>query len=285
MRKKAPKRYDLVKDYFLKICDRGHHSLKSFTLSPEELHNGRIPNGYEFVEFSEWDKYLEGKGRANTADLIKRDIKVFWAVENIRDQKKISIEDSKFAEGAVSIAVKTWSADLGPHLGESVVAEIYKNYAPVFRFLKNENSTLNFPLRDAAAYALREMKVLNNWFPNIPPGICEDLHKIFKLPVENNIEKEIEIYQRIRNKSFGVTYLHPLRLKQISMGDFNNRFENRSERITNAIKDASTKYNIEFSKIIEFYHHYRLIEADDNNQDRLRVYERLQSDLRDIFSA
>ena len=172
-------------------------------------------------------------------------------------------------------------ADSG--LGDDAIKQVYKNYAPIFRFLRGEDRTLSFPLRDAATYALREMKVLTGRYPiNRPTGILEDIHKILELPFEEDIEEEIAIYQRVRNKAFRVTYVHPLRLKWLSMGDFKDRLENRSEKIRNALEKISSINNYDFKKTVTIYHHYRLIEAEDNGQNRFKVYERMQSDLKEL---
>ena len=140
-----------------------------------------------------------------------------------------------------------------------------------------------FALRAGAAYALREMKTLTGKYPIArPTGIIEDIHRILELPFEEDIEKEIAAYQIIREKAFKVTFIHSLRLKCLSLGDFKIRFENRSEKIRKTMQKVSSKCNFNFEALITIYHHYRLIEAEDNGQDRFKVYERLQSDLEDI---
>jgi len=308
LRKKTAKRFELVENYLLKICDRGHHTyfnveLRELSLDEiTELCEGRVPNikqmvnsGYADIrQESEWDKYLEGKGRSNTTDLIQRDVKLYWAIENIRKQEKVS------KARAIEIVSENWPSGLGAYLGEHAIDEIYRNYAPVFRLVKKtykifekvnsnwlektvvleEDPTLNFPLRDGAAYALREMKVITGRYPiDRPTGIFEDIHRIFELPFEEDIEREIEIYQRIRKRAFGVTYNHPLGLKLLSMGSFRDRLEDTSNRLGNTIKQVSRVYEYDFNKLITLYRHYRLIEAEDNAQDRLKVYEQLESDL------
>ena len=288
-KRKTPKRYELVKNYLLKICDRGHHAYYDIhlELAPEELeelHKGKAPNLEQLatsgrasiVEASDWDKFLQS-GRKDTPALIERDVKIFWAVENLRNQKSVSINK------AVDELISNWPPDFGPHLGDSVVDEIYKNYVPIFRFTQGEDHFLNFPLRDAAAYALREEKVLSNWFPNKPSEILEQVHKILELPFEEDIESEIGIYQRIRHKSFGVTYVHALGLRQESTGRIKDRFVNRGERIREAMDTISKKYEIEQNKLITVYRHYRLIEAQANGQNIGLIFEEIEEDFASTY--
>jgi len=305
LQRKTPKRFEVVKTYLLKICDQGHHVYYDvhLKLSPEEfaeLYEGKVDikklkqrGDFKEMELSEWDKFLEGRGQSNTAELIERDVNLYWAINNLCSQKGIST--GKAADALIG----DWPSDIKEYLGKWAIKEIYKKWTAIFRFRKRiplidgatgkqygwteEEPFLNFSLRDAAAYALRETKVLTGRYPiSRPTGILEKIHKILELPFEEDIEREIEIYQRIRKKSFGVTYIHPLRLKWLSMGKFKERFENRSEKIISSIKELSKKYKYDLDKLITLYSHYRLIEAEDNGQDRSKVYEQLELDLRNI---
>lgn len=280
MGKKSSKRYQIVRDYLFKICDRGHHSLYKLELllSPEELYEKKIPDDAKAVEFNEWDRHLEGEGRANTAALIRRDILVYRAVEGIIEREKVPLarESDELKPDAIEILEKNWPPILkGEIISRDYIREIYRHYAPIFRFTEHENTELSFPLRDAAAYALREMKVLANWYPNIPEGICRDIHDILELPSENAIESEIEIYQGIRKNAFGVKFTRPYKLRQVGVGAFNSRSENKPEKIAIAMKKASAIYDIDLSRLVEIYYHYRLIEAAENGQDAFKVYDQL----------
>jgi len=194
MTKKSPKRFSIVKNYLLKICDRGHHDYSNVSLSnlsPEDRHvltrgeldfvkleqSGRA----KFVRKNDWDDVLEGVGRSNTAELISRDINLYRAVEDLRKNKSMSTEN------AIKYLIKNWPAEFKEHLGNKTICEIYKSYVPIFRFKKvteinketdkikswkDEDPYLNFSLRDGAASALRELMVRTGQYPiDRPTGL------------------------------------------------------------------------------------------------------------------
>jgi hypothetical protein len=306
MKRKNPKRYKLLEYYLQKIFDAGHHSYFKITLelSHEELidfYDGKAPNlaqleksgRAEFEKRYDWDDAIGSMGRSNTARLITRDIKIFWAIEKIKTNKSISIEKAVFC------LIDEWPSNFGPPLGEDTVIEIYKNYVHFLRppqkipirdnesgkiiSWEKEDDPMNFSWQEEAAYTLREMKVRTGQYPiNKPTGIFEEIHRILELPFEEDIERELGLYHTIRNRAFGVTFIHPLRLVNQSMGDFINRYEKRSEKIRNAIRYVSEKYDYDFNKLLMIYYHYRLIEAGDNGQDRRKIFKKLQEDLKNI---
>ena len=290
--KKTPKRFELVKNHLLKICDRGHHAFYEIHLErvhPEDFEcslDELIEKGRgSVIERNEWDRF--SKERKNTVKLIIRDIKIFRAVEELRNKEGLSLEE------AIARLVSAWPKSLGEHLGECTVQEIYRNYFSVFRLgrivLKDpppgerrwraEDPKLAVPLRDGAAYALREMKVLAGWFPAIPTPSLDEVHRALDLPLEKDIETEIGVYQSIRYTAFRVTFINELSLRNQSWGKVQNRFLKRGQKIQKAIDAVSAKSQFSKNRLTRMYRDYRLIEAQANGQDLFRIWESLQEDL------
>ncbi len=304
MRKKTPKSVKLVEDYLLKILDRGHHRFYkvNLDLSPEQMEEWRrgnapdldqlVDTGHALItEHSDWDEGLEGRGQKGTLELIERNIKIYHVIENFRKEHSLSIEK------AIDTLKQDSRSNFGVHLSTGEFNSIYKSYSEIFRFVKKahrdgtgkivswfkEDPFLNFPMREAAAYALREMKVIWKYYPiNKPTGIFEGIHKLLNLPFEEDIEKEVPIYQSIRNRSFGLTYAESSNLRWRSMGSFSaaDRFDNRTEKIKAALKYAEDRYDINSDDLKEIYRHYRLIEAEANGQNHGRIFQRLEEDLK-----
>jgi hypothetical protein len=302
--KKKPKSIKLVEDYLHKILDRGHHRFYkvNLDLSPEqmeELRRGNAPDidhlaysGHAVIkEHSDWDEVLEGRGQEGTLELIDRNIKLYHVIENHRIKHSLSIEK------AIDDLGQDSRSNFGVHLSTGELKSIYKSYSRIFRFVKialrdetgkieswvNEDPFLNFPMREAAAYALREMKVIWRYFPiNKPTGIFEGIHKLLNLPFEEDIEKEVPIYQMIRNRSFGLTYAESSNLLWRSMGSFSetDRVDNRTEKIKTALKYAEDKFDINPDDLKEIYRHYRLVEAEANGQNQGRIFQKLEEDLK-----
>jgi hypothetical protein len=314
VQKKTPKSVKLVEDYLEKILDRGHHKFYKINLdlSPEQMeewHRGNAPEINQMVntghalitEHYEWDKYLKGRGQKGTLELIERDIEMYHVMEHLRTEHgsiekaiKALEKDSHSNFGKYSLFNKLINKDK-PYALYDQLKSIHKAYSRIFRFVRKpvkngsgkvvswikEDPHLNFPMREGAAYALREMKVIWSRYPiNKPTGIIEGIHKLLDLPFEEDIEKEVSLYQSIRRNSFGLTYFQPLKLRVQSMGSFSKRFDNRAEKIKAAIKYAENKYDINSNHLKEIYRHYRLIEAEINGHDRGRIVQRLQEDLK-----
>jgi hypothetical protein len=302
--KKTPKSHKLVEDYLLYILDRGHHRFYkvNLDLSPEQIEgwrSGNSPNIDQLVnsghasitEHSDWDEILEGRGQKGSIKIIERNIKIYHVIENYRKKNNLSIEK------AINALKQDSRSNFGVHLSTDELKSIYKSYSQIFRFVRiplkgqdgrinswvYEDPFLNFPMRDAAAYALREMKVLWRYYPiSRPTGILEGIHKLLNLPFEEDIEKEVPIYKVIRNRSFGLTYAESSNLRWRSMGSFATavRFDNRAEKIEAALNWANNKYDISFDDLEEIYRHYRLIEAEANGQNQGQIFQRLEEDFK-----
>jgi hypothetical protein len=282
LERKTEKRFELLKWYLLKICDEGHHTRTILELSDrgEEKYCQGLPitepEDAKIVIINEYDSAFSIDVKKNLAELIQRDIDLYWRIENLRIREAVSIEKARMA------IEENWPKKLGSHLGKHAIKEIYKFYAGIFRLKKGEDPS-NFPFAEAASYKLRKSKVLRGWyFINNPVGIFADIHRMLDIPREKDIENEIPIYQEARNRAFGVTFAYPLRLLNQSMGFFKGRFENRPEKIKDALTYVTKKYEYNFEKMITIYHHYRLIEAEENGLNQGKIYKRLESDFKSI---